>query len=208
MSDLTLLGLPQSSFVRIAMMTCENKGVPYTLEPVDFRDPAYRAIHPFGKMPALQHGDVTLFETLAIATYIDDAFSGPALRPDSLVERAQMMQWLSAANDGIYDALVRKCVNERFVKPMRGLDPDEDIIAAARPEIESTLNALDAALNRKTYFCGDQLTLADIFVTPTLVYFAATPEGKSLLPDRPNLSQWMKTMEASPGFAKVNKLGP
>ncbi len=207
MPELVILGLPPSSCVRTALLVCENKGVDHRLQPVDFRSPEYRQQHPFSRMPALEHGNVKLFEALAIATYIDEALDGPPLQPESPAIRAEMLQWISATNDYLYDSIVRRCVSERFVKPMRGLDPDEELIANALPTITMHLDVLDDALADRTFFCGDRLTLADLFVGPIISYFAATPEGKSTMPDRSNLSGWLNAMADTTGYTRINKIG-
>ena len=207
MTDLVILGVPPSAYVRTARMICANKGVDHTLQPVDFRSPAYRAHHPFGRMPALQHGDVALYESLAIGVYIDGAFDGPALQPTDVVARARMMQWISVVNDYIYDQVVGCCVAERFVKPMRGLEPDEEKIAAAVPKMAAQLDVIEAGL-AGDYLCGDAVTLADLFLAPVLHYLAATPEGEQLLPSRSAIGDWMGRMEETSGFGEINKLGP
>jgi glutathione S-transferase len=81
MADLILYGFPQSNYVRAARMACVEKGVPHTLEPAGPHSPAILEMNPFGKMPAMRHGDFTLYETSAIMRYIDDAFAGPRLTP-------------------------------------------------------------------------------------------------------------------------------
>ncbi|WP_342078314.1 glutathione S-transferase family protein [Yoonia sp. SS1-5] len=207
MSDVIIFGLPPSSYVRTALMVCESKGVAYRLQPVDFRDPAYRAQHPFGKMPAMQHGDVTLYEALAIATYVDEVLDGPALQPADPVGRARMLQWVSATNDYIYDSVVRHCVTERFVKPMRGLEPDTDLIAAALPRITEHVSIMDDALDGSDYLCGAKLSLADLFLAPVMHYLAATPEGRDLLPSRKNIVAWQSRMADTPKFDQINSLG-
>lgn len=208
MSEVTILGLPPSSYVRTALMTCANKGLSYTLQPVDFRSDEYLQEHPFRKMPVLHHGDVKLYESLAIATYIDEAFDGRSLQPKSPAERALMMQWISVVNDYLYKAIVECCVAERFVKPMRGLEPDEALIAQTLPIIERHLDVLDATLMSSDFFCGDQLTIADFFVAPVLVYFAATPEGATSLPARNAVQAWLERMASTAQFGEINKIGP
>ena len=205
MNELVIMGLPPSTYVRTAMMVCENKGVDYRLQPVDFRSNDYRALHPFSRMPAMTHGDVTLYEALAIAVYVDEAFDGPNLQPSDPAGRARMMQWISVTNDYVYDQMVGCCVAERFIKPMRGEDPDEAVIAAAVPRITAHLDVLEAGI-AGDYLCGDALNLADCFLAPIMHYLGATPEGKSLLPKRPNLIAWMGRMTQTPGFAQVNAL--
>jgi len=208
MSDLIIFGLPPSSYVRTARMICANKGVEHTLQPVDFRSTAYQADHhPFSRMPALQHGDVKLYECLAIGTYVDEAFDGPALQPGDPVGRAQMMQWISATNDYIYSVIVGECVIERFVKPMRGLDPDEDAIAAAVPKIAHQLDVVERQLEQTAYLAGDTLTFADLFLAPVLHYLAATPEGAQLLPQRTMVSKWLDQMQQTPDFGTINAMG-
>ncbi|SMY08680.1 glutathione S-transferase family protein [Flavimaricola marinus] len=204
MSELVILGLPPSSYVRTALMVCENKGVNVRLQMVNFRDPDYRQHHPFARMPVLQHGDVTLYEALAIAVYIDEAFEGPSLQPTTPVDRARMMQWISVINEYVYESVVRSCVSERVIKPMRSLAPDEAVIEAALPEIVRCLDVLADALAEGPYLCGEQLTLADLFLAPIMAYFSITPEGRTMLPDRPALGAWMSRMEDTPNYFKVN----
>jgi len=207
MSDVTLYGLAPSTYVRTAMMALESKGVAYTLDPVEFRSDAHRALHPFGKIPSLRHGDVLLYETLAITTYVDEVFNGPALHPDSAAERARMMQWISVINGYLYDSLITRCVAERFVKPMRGQETDEMTITAARPDMVAHLDITDAALARTGWLAGDGQSLADMFLAPILFYFAATPEGKEMLPERANLMRWQDAMQQSPHYGRINSFG-
>jgi len=207
MSDVTLFGLPPSSFVRTAQMVLTAKGVEYTFEMADFRSDDYLKHHPFRRMPAFSHGDIALYEALAIATYVDEAFAGRALQPNTPMGRARMMQWISAINDYLYDSMVRQCVRERFVKPMRGLEPDEAMIAAAVPVIREHLGVFEAALRQGAYLCGAELSLADCFLAPPLFYFAATPEGKAMLPELPELSAWNARIAKTNAYAEINTLG-
>jgi len=208
MPEVTILGLPPSCYVRTVLMTCANKGLSCMLQPVDFRSNDYLQEHPFRKMPVMHHGDVKLYESLAIATYIDEVFDGPALQPKSPAELALMMQWISVTNDYLYKTIVGCCVAERFVKPMRGLEPDEAQIAQTMPVIEGHLDVLDAALAFSDFFCGDQLTLADLFVAPVIAYFAATPEGATALPARTAVQAWLERMASTVQFGEINKIGP
>ena len=78
MSDITLYGFPPSSYTWTARMVAEEKGISHDLEPIEFGSDALKALHPFGKIPIMTHGDLTLYETAAICRYIDEAFDGPA----------------------------------------------------------------------------------------------------------------------------------
>jgi len=209
MSDVTIMGLPPSAYVRTARLICAAKGIDHTLEPVDFRSENYKSEHhPFGRMPALQHGAIKLYECAAIGVYVDEAFDGPALQPADPLGRARMMQWISAVNDYYYTTIVGQCVAERFVKPMRGLAPDEATIAAALPQMETQLDVVATTVSDTPYLAGETLTLADLFLAPVLHYLAATPEGDNLLPGRPSVGAWMQRVAQSPDFDDINRLGP
>jgi glutathione S-transferase len=74
-----IIGSTRSSYTRVVRMVCEEKGIDYALTEAELGAPEVFAIHPFGKMPVLRHGDVELFESKAIATYLDRRFPGPTL---------------------------------------------------------------------------------------------------------------------------------
>jgi len=91
-------------------MAFHEKGISYTLDPQPLHSPALNAIHPFGKVPALRIGELTLFETSAILRYVDEAFPGPRLMPESPADRARAEQWISALNCYFYDAMAIRYV--------------------------------------------------------------------------------------------------
>ncbi len=100
MSDLIVYGFPRSTFVNIVRLVLTYKEVPYTfhdLEP-EMGKPSHLALHPFNRVPILQHGDFTVYETSAIVSYLEETFPKPALQPKSARDRARMNQWISAVN--------------------------------------------------------------------------------------------------------------
>jgi glutathione S-transferase len=66
MAKVEIIGAPQSTYVRVVRMVCEEKGIPYDLTPAAPHSPPITAIHPFGKMPVMRHGDVAVCESKAI----------------------------------------------------------------------------------------------------------------------------------------------
>ena len=81
MPKLEIIGSVRSTYTRAVCMVCEEKGIEYVLTEKWLGAPELKAIHPLGKMPVLRHGDVELFESKAIATYIDRAFPGSGCFP-------------------------------------------------------------------------------------------------------------------------------
>src|ERR1044071_1725238 len=74
MAELAFHSMPDSAYLWTAMHVADEKSVCYEFFPLTYRSPEHLRLHPFGKMPVLQHGDTFLYETLAITHYIDTAF--------------------------------------------------------------------------------------------------------------------------------------
>jgi glutathione S-transferase len=132
MAELEIMGVPFSNYVRSVRMLCEEKGVAYKLTPSMPQSPEIKAIHPAGQIPAMRHGDITLFESKAIATYIDRALPGPKLIPEDAVGLARVEQWVSYGN-----VKVDRWIMREFVVPSVFFDkakgPDTARIAWTRP---------------------------------------------------------------------------
>src|SRR6201984_2485090 len=107
MSKVEIIGIPQSTYVRVIRMACEEKGIDYALSPAPPHSPDVDAIHPFGKVPVMRHGNIALCESKAIATYLDRVFEGPKLIPDDPETAALVEQWVSLVNTVMDQTLVR-----------------------------------------------------------------------------------------------------
>jgi glutathione S-transferase len=190
MPDLEIIGVPFSNYVRSIRMLCEEKGVAYKLTPSRPHTPEVKAIHPAGQIPCMRHGDIALFESKAIATYIDKAFPGPKFIPDDAAGAAKVEQWTSYGN-----AKVDKWIMREFVVPSVFFDkakgPDTAKINAAIPEIETCASVLDEALAKSPYLAGQGLTYADMNVVPMLVIAQGFPATKDLIAKYKSLSAYI-----------------
>ncbi len=200
MSNVVVYGAPQSTFVRTTRLVLEEKGVAHQLEPVEFGTESHLALHPFGRIPAFRHGDFLLYETPAIANYVDAAFDGPYLRPASPKDRALMDKWISVACDYLYDDIIRVLVFERLVYPSRGQASNEARIKEVMPRVESHIELLENALSQRDYFVGSQMTLADLFMVPILFYAWVAPDGQAIIKDCPHLMGWWGRMSERPSL--------
>src|SRR6266480_4019067 len=148
MTDVVVLGFPRSTYVHIVRLVLAQKGVAHSfrdLEP-EMGSAAHLALHPFNRVPILQHGDFTLYETSAIVAYIDEAFDGPALQPKDVRTRARMNQWISAVNSYYYIYMIYHVSHERRVYPELGIASDEKVVAHALPKIEVGLQVVENEL--------------------------------------------------------------
>lgn len=198
MPALEIIGVPQSNYVWVVRMVCEEKGVPYEHKPERPHSPAVDAIHPFGKVPVMRHGDVELCESKAIATYIDRTFGGPKVIPDDPKLAAQVEQWVSLGNVEFDRLMIRQYV-VGYVFPKDG-KPDMAAIGAAAEKMKPQVEVLDRAVGKTGHLVGDGFTLADINILPMLFYVNRFEEGKAMLGGANNLSAYMERHFARPSF--------
>jgi glutathione S-transferase len=200
-----LFGADYSVYVRIVRLALAEKGVAYELVPVDVFAPAglpawYLERHPFGRIPAFEHGDIRLFETAAITRYVDEAYSGPALQPAAPLQRALMNQIIGILDAYAYRTMVWDIYVERISKPKEGGTSDEETIRAAIPIAKICLDVLSDLKLTGAWLLGDQLTLCDLHAAPIFAYFVQAPEGRRMLSDHPALSAWWENVSALPSF--------
>ena len=194
MSDLIIYGFAPSTYVQSARLSCVEKGVDHRLEPLAFKSDAHRALHPFGKMPVLQHGDVRVFETAAILGYVDERFEGPPLLPlgpRGVVARAHARQWMSAAADALYPV----------VGALAG--HDEPLTDTGRAQLAGALAVFDAALREQPFLSGERLGLADLYVLPMVRFARRDARARALFEVLPALGEWCDALAARPGYAEV-----
>jgi glutathione S-transferase len=200
MSNVEIIGIPQSNFVWVVRMVCEEKGVPYDLTPAQPHSPEIYAIHPLGKVPAMRHGDTTLCESKAIATYIDRTFNGPKVIPDDPKTAAETEKWVSMINAHIDPIMMRRyLLNYVFPKTADG-KPDRKAIDAALPEMQKQIGILDQAVAKTGYLAGQSFTLADMDLMPILYYVQKFPEGDAMVNGAKNLSNYFAKHSERPCF--------
>jgi glutathione S-transferase len=201
MSQIIFHSMSESAYLWTAMHVADEKGVAYALAPLEYRSPEHLALHPFGKMPVMQHGDSFLYETLAISHYIDKAFDGPALQPSSALGQSEMLRWISIVNSYVFPTMNR-FMKERLVRPAFGAEPDKDFIEQAREPLALQMRLIDAALTRSQHLANQALTIADSFLLPQILFFVLTPEGADLLTRAPAAKEWLTRLCARPSYLR------
>jgi glutathione S-transferase len=206
MSVPRVFGATYSVYVRIVRLTLVEKAVPYELVEVDVfapggPPPAYLARHPFGRIPAFEHDGFRLYETAAIARYVDEAFAGPALQPADARGRARMNQIISLLDNYAYRPLVWDLFVERVRAPAQRRPPDEARIAAALPGVETCFDALVDLMAEDPYLAGTHPTLADLHAAPMFIYACLAPEAAARLHQRPALAAWLARLVQRPSVA-------
>src|SRR3954452_10799911 len=193
MSDPIVYGFPRSTYVNIVRLVLTHKDVAYSFHDLEtvMGTQEHLSLHPFNRVPILRHGDFTVYETCAIASYVDEAFAGPSLTPQDVRMRARMNQWISAVNSWYYPYMIYHLSHERLVFPELGIAGDEKVVAHALPKIETGLAVIERELSHgKNYLVGDELSIADFYLLPSTFAFSLTPEGQSMYPKYPAFGRW------------------
>lgn len=145
---------------RIARWMLEEVGQPYRVEVLDYattmKAPAYLAINPMGKVPAITHGDAVVTEGAAICAYLADAFPDAGLAPaPGTREAAAYYRWLFFGAGPVESAVTNKAMGFEVPadrKAMAGYGCFEDV-----------MNAIEHAVTQSDYVAGDRFTAADVY---------------------------------------------
>jgi glutathione S-transferase len=205
MSEFVIHSLPGSPFGRAVLIALEEKGARYRLAPMTLavaRAPAYLALHPFGRVPVMEHGGFTLYETQAIIRYIDRALPQPSLTPADSQAAARMDQLMNVNDWYLFQGVNNVIGFQRIVGPRAlGLTPDEAAIAAAMPRGHTVFNELARLLGDRPFFTGNSISLADVLLAPQIDFLRQTPEWEPLASRHVNLQAWLDRMNARPSMA-------
>jgi len=197
-----IIGAPQSVYVRTTRMAFEEKGVAYSLTAAGPNSARVNALHPFGKIPVMRHGNFTLFESKAIATYIDRTFEGPALIPQEARSAAIVEQWISAVNTSIFPTAVIYMQANAFPKGPNG-QRDEAIVAETIPKLSHYMEVLNNAVGATGYFAGNAFSLADMYLMPLLGYLRIFPESRELFERAEFLLRYFENHSSRESFVKT-----
>ena len=196
--ELVLYTNPQSRG-RIARWMLEEVGQPYKVEALDYastmKGPAYLAINPMGKVPALRHGDAIVTESAAICAYLADAFPQAKLAPPSGDRlRAPYYRWMFFAAGPVEAAISNKALN--FVVP-----PERERMMGYGT-FAQTMNALESAVSNGKYILGDSFSAADVYVGSSIGFGLMF----GTLEKRPAFEQYWQRLSARPACSRAKEL--
>lgn len=201
MSQFVVHSHPGSPFGRAVMATLEEKGAPFRLARLAPKSPAHLALHPFGRMPILDHDGFRLYETQAILRYLDRVLPNAPLTPADPMRAARMDQVMNINDWYLFQGVANVIIFHRVVGPrVMGTTPDEAAIGAAMPKAHMVFDELARLLGQQSYFAGDAISLADLLVAPGMAFFTQTPEWSELGAPHANLVAWLDRVHARPSM--------
>ena len=184
-------GLVRDLRVRWAL---EEAGLPYRVESTPFHDrgPDHFAAQPFGQVPWLTDGDVTIFESGAILLHL--AEKSPALMPEDRRGRAEVMSWVIAALNSV-DLPCQPWALFRFMG-FPGEAPEAKFVEAF---LKARLDRMEIILSDREWLVGDRFSVADLLMADVLRQL----ERFDGMANHPNCRAFVARATARPAFAKA-----
>ncbi|MET4570253.1 glutathione S-transferase family protein [Rhodanobacter soli] len=186
-------GLARDMRVRWAL---EEAGQPYEVRLVSFsamKEPAHRAIHPFGQIPTYEEGDLALFESGAIVLHIAEHHAG--LLPKDANARARAIAWMFAAVSTV-EAPILDLQTAKFLE---GDKPwSEQRLPLVKDRIRKRLGELSDRLGDADWLDG-AFSAGDLMMVHALLRLK--PSG--MLDEYPSLAAYAARGEARPAFKRA-----
>ena len=177
--------------------------------------PELLEIHPLGKSPVITDGDLTIAESGAIVEYLVSNYDNGRLLPaEGSTERLAYTYWLHYAEGTFMPLMILSLIMGRiesapmpfFIKPIA-----KGIVAKVRggyldQNVDRNLAFMEMSLNNSEWFCGAQLTAADIHMSFAVEAAMARAKGSNTYP---NLQSFLNRMRGLPCYqVALEKGGP
>ncbi len=201
--QITVLGRATSSNVQAVMWGAAELGL--TVDRQDYGHvyggndtPEFLAMNPFGLVPVLVDGDLTMFESCAILRYLGAAYGdGGAFWPADPVARARVDMWAEWGKC----SFARDFTGPIFWSVVRtaAVDRDVDALERALAKFNGYLQKLDSQLEGKQFVTGDDLTLADVAIAHVLYRYYEVPIERQVLR---NVDRYYQMLTERPAYAE------
>jgi len=186
-------GLARDMRVRWAL---EEVGQPYDVRLLSFgamKEPAHRALHPFGQIPTYEEGGLALFETGAIVFHIAERHAG--LLPDDANARARAITWMFAALNTVEPPILER-------ETARLLEGDktwyEERLPLVEDRVRDRLDQLSARLGDADWLdCA--FSAGDLMMVSVLLRLKTS----GILDEYPNLAAYVARGEARPAYKRA-----
>ena len=198
---LTIYGRATSSNVQLVMWTIGELGLEHTR--LDYGHafggtdtPEYRALHPMGRVPAMTDGDLTMFESGAIARYLLAQYGGDPIWPADLRRRAELDVWAEWVKVTLAPAFAQPIFWALLSHPA---GQGGDTVQPAAEALKPLMQVLDARVGDGPWMAGDMFTFADLWVGHLLYRYNTLVFDKT---PTPALDAYYGRLVDRPAFAR------
>lgn len=201
----------------VVRMVLAELGVPHQARLVDraaggLTSPAYRRLHPLGKIPALETPDGPMFETAAMLLFLCDNHPGPMAPLPNARDRGAFLTWLFFTSTNIHPTLMNLFYPQRIA----GADCIPQVLAHARAEMQIQLDALETMIARDApdWLSAQKPTVLGYYIGMLIHWLAGFPPdhpGHFRSADFPALHAVLAMLELRPAaqtIAADENLGP
>ena len=158
------------------------------------KTPAFLALNPFGQVPVLEDGELTLADSNAILVYLANKYGDESWLPRDPAGQAAVQRWLSVAAGPLAFGPAAARVAHLFKEPLD--------VAEASKRAEMLFAVMEQILGKSVFLTGNTPTIADI---ANYSYTAHAPEGNISLDPYPAINAWLARIEQLPGFIPMAK---
>jgi len=191
---------PQKIHFALLELGLECEIVPVDLAKGEHHNPEFLALNPYGRVPVITDGDLTLWESHAILAYLGDKIG--KMWPTSAAGRADALRWLFFLSGHITPPAA-DLVRNRIVVKFFGGKRDEDAITRAEKALPDVIRIVDGQLAKRKWLLGDDFTLVDCAYGPILN--VAEKAGFSFS-DFPKVCAYLDAVRSRPAWKETPKL--
>ena len=191
---------PQKVHVAILELGLECELVPVDLTKGEQHQPAFLALNPYGRVPVLTDGDVTVFDSQAILSYLGEKTG--KLWPSTAAGRAVALQWLFFLSGHLSPSVTDLAFN-RIAAKVLGLTPDEDAIARGEKALPSIIGILEGHLAKSKWMLGADFSLVDCAYGPVM---NALEKARFTFADFPKVQAYLYTFRSRPSWQATPRL--
>tara|TARA_R110000782_G_scaffold57702_7_gene121021 strand:+ start:1644 stop:2330 length:687 start_codon:yes stop_codon:yes gene_type:complete len=188
----------------------------YKRDPVtSLAPPELAELHPMGKAPVVVDGDIVLAESAAIIEFLVDKYGQGKLRPEAGTdEHRSYTYWLHFAEGSLMPLMLVSLIVARianapmpfFAKPVARGIAGKVKAGYLDPNVKRSLDFMEKTLTASHFFCGNELSAADIQMSFPI---EAAAVRSNLQSDYPKLSEFLERIHARPAYQRaLEKGGP
>jgi len=214
MAVIKLHGHPISTATAMVLCCLNEKEVEYDFALVELsagahKQPQYLALNPFGVVPTIQDGDLTLFESRAIVKYLAKKYKGQGadLLGNTLAEQALVEQWCEVEGHSFFPP-ASTILFQTVLRPLRGGATDEAVVEINIGKLNKVLDIYEERLSKSKYLAGDFFSLADLQHLPRTQYLVTVCKKGDLISSRKHVNAWWEDISSRPAWKKVAEKMP
>lgn len=208
MAAIKVHGTPLSTATQRALAIFYEKDLDFEFVTVDLSTGAHKqepyiSKNPFGQVPAVEIGDLKLFESRAITKFIAEEYAdkGTQLVHSEKEKKAALYVWLEVEAHQ-FEPVASKLVWELVFKPLFKIPTDPAAVEENEVKLGKVLDVYENRLSTAKYLAGDSFTLADLHHLPNTTLLLGT-SSKKVFESRPHVQAWAADITARPAWSKV-----